>query len=83
MTIGELKAFIEGMAIQGAPTDEQWARILDKLETVTNAAYPPADIWWYTQPSNSGQLLRNAFPDMPLGGGGGGGNHGWWGNGDD
>ena len=31
MTINELKAFIEGMGIEGSPTDEQWDRILAKL----------------------------------------------------
>jgi hypothetical protein len=40
MTIGELRAFIEGMSIETAPTPEQWARISEKLATVQ--AFVPA-----------------------------------------
>lgn len=41
MTIGEFKAFIEGMDVQGAPTPEQWARIVEKLAAIpTFKEYP-------------------------------------------
>lgn len=32
MTIGEFKAFIEGMGIKRVPTEEQWKRIKEKVE---------------------------------------------------
>ena len=33
MTIGEFKAFIEGMAVDKSPTEKQWALITEKMAT--------------------------------------------------
>ena len=41
MTIGEFKAFLEGMGIEGAPTPEQWARIKEKIEAVEPVTLAP------------------------------------------
>lgn len=40
MTIGEFRAFLEGMDVQGAPTPEQWTRITEKLALVQVASPP-------------------------------------------
>lgn len=34
MTIGEFKAFLEGMDVKGTPTPDQWARIKEKIEAL-------------------------------------------------
>lgn len=54
MTIGELRAFIEGMDIKEAPTPDQWARIAEKMATVHAAPLAPVtvpSIWPITTPS--------------------------------
>lgn len=51
MNIGEFRAFLEGMAIEKAPTPEQWARIKKKVESLQAVAAPaplPSD---YPTPS--------------------------------
>ena len=57
MTIGEFRAFLEGMDVGDAPTPEQWARIREKLGEITVAPtfapYPlprPDDGWPYQWP---------------------------------
>ena len=43
MTIGEFKAFIDGMGLSAAPSDDQWGRIVEKLDGIKSPA-PLADI---------------------------------------
>lgn len=38
MTVSEFKAFLEGMGVEEAPTPKQWARIKEKIDTLTG--YP-------------------------------------------
>lgn len=42
MTIGEFKAFLEGMEIEGAPTPRQWARIVEKIEALEPIRLEPS-----------------------------------------
>ena len=32
MTLGEWRAFLEGVGVEGTPTEEQWRRIREKVE---------------------------------------------------
>ena len=45
MTIGEFKAFIEGMTVDKAPTEKQWALITEKMATLEAVSVPD-----YTKP---------------------------------
>ena len=38
MNISEFKAFLEGMDVKGAPTDKQWKRISEKIESLSEPA---------------------------------------------
>ncbi len=35
MNISEFKAFLEGMDVKGAPTEKQWKRISEKIESLS------------------------------------------------
>lgn len=50
MTPNELRAYIDGMDIQDAPTPEQWAMIKDKLEALNDTVYLPQPLAVPTQP---------------------------------
>ena len=41
MTVGEFKAFIDGMGVESAPTGEQWRRIVEKLEALEASSTTP------------------------------------------
>lgn len=58
MTLGEFKAFIEGMDLQGPPTEEQWVRIQDKLMKLeqTPLNFSPT----YLPPYNPNTCTTNA-----------------------
>lgn len=60
MTIGELKAFIEGMGIPegNCPTVEQWERIKEKLAQV-QASTAPVD--WQKMPSPPFEGYRRPY----------------------
>lgn len=40
MTIGEFKAFVEGMDVSGKPTEKQWTRILEKVAELETLSLP-------------------------------------------
>ena len=52
MTLAEFKAWLDGfrMAIDQAPTDEQWKLILDKLATVHDRGQDIFYVPYYTRP---------------------------------
>jgi hypothetical protein len=52
MTIGEFKAFLEGMGLGDAPTPEQWARIVEKIKALEPFRAPTAQPNTFTLPSN-------------------------------
>ena len=54
MTIGEFKAFLDGMGVGDAPTPEQWARIRERIDTLE-----PLRLDWTTRPA----MFRTGYPD--------------------
>lgn len=50
MTISVLKAFLEGMDVQGHPTEDQWARIKEKIDALQAPLAIPDRIYYGEQP---------------------------------
>jgi hypothetical protein len=54
MTINEFRAWLDGFreAVGEAPTPEQWAKVLAKLQDVREATFPPSPLNpWGTLPT--------------------------------
>ena len=63
MTINEFRAWLDGFkeAVVDAPTPEQWAKVLEKLETVQ--AFPP--VLPTPQPSIADPFRSPSIPSSP------------------
>jgi len=62
MTIGEFKAFIDGMGLSSAPSDDQWSRIVAKVDELQVTKAIPAD---FKMPIELGMPPKTYFGDPP------------------